>query len=799
MHTCKHLRFRLWLLVVATASLPIFASVTCAQIPGLPQVTQPKAGSPPKAEAQESAEQTRARVRKLLDDAREQSERPAQPVPAGIEPREIAELREAQLKLVIFYDVQLRTLDQLDRARAARQAAEARERDWTGFDTPPPYSIVVLDQLRDDADVARTRIGLLEAAVARLRLDAGRAQDDLRRAEEDARRAEDALGSASAPEDKTRAAWRLDLARVKGRAAAATAAVAALVTQFRGDDLATRRAELELLERQVAVASQNTTFTEADVATARKRIDDQIEVERRERDAIDAQADERLRQRDAAKEALAQAQHSAKATAAERATAQARVEAADARVDSLRDQSDALQGLIVLDEQTSAAWGARYTVFHGPDPEAKRIAAAKLREGAQRSANWKVYTESLVREARAKLADVEAELTATNVAPGEVRYQQDALAARRGALLARERLESALDATSRQLGLWVADLDTAKEQRDLRARLVDAWLALRDRLRTVWNFELFAVEDTTVAAGQSITISRGVTVGKSIGALLVFLLGYWVIAASARGIERRLVARGFDAARSRTARRWVLALWAVLLLLLTLNVARIPFTVFAFLGGALAIGAGFGTQTLIKNLVSGMVVLMERQVRVGDIVDVENVSGTITEVNLRSSTVRGFDGVEAIVPNSVFIENKVTNWTHSDRKVRRVVKVGVTYGSPVREVDELLQECAKRHGLVLADPPPLVIFEDFGDSALHFALYIWVELRPGVNSLQVMSDVRFMIEKTFAEAGIVMAYPQRDLHLDAPKPLRVELVREQKLDQPAPIAAVRPAAGRSDG
>ena len=203
----------------------------------------------------------------------------------------------------------------------------------------------------------------------------------------------------------------------------------------------------------------------------------------------------------------------------------------------------------------------------------------------------------------------------------------------------------------------------------------------------------------------------------------------------------------------------------------------------AFLGGALAIGVGFGAQTLIKNPVSGMVMLMERQVRVRDTVELDNITGTVTEVNLRSSIVRGFDGVEAIVPNSVFTENKA-NWTHTDRKVRRVVKVGVPYGSPVREAAEILADCAKRHGLVLGDPQPLVIFEDFGDNALAFALYIWLDLRPGVNSMQVMSDLRFMIEKSFADAGIVIAYPQRDVHLDSAKPLWVEVVQEQKPNQP---------------
>lgn len=771
--------------MLAAACGMLLAGPNFAQLPGLPKLAPPNAEVPPKIEASETTEQARARVSKLLDEARAQIERPPRPVPAGIDPREVAELREAQLKLVVVYDIEFRILDQLDRARSARQAAERGDHDWTGFETPPPYSIFFVDELRDDVDNTRNRIALLEAALARLKVDAERNQADLRQAEVDARRAEDALSSASAPEDRERAAWRLELARVKARAAAAFAAVTSVVMRFRGDDLAASRVKLSLLGRQVDTASRNMTFTEADVATARKRLGDQVTAVRRELAELEAQAGTWMQQRDAAKGALDRVQHNSTVTAAERATAQARLGAAEAWVDALRDQSDALQGLIVLSGQSMATWDYRYTLVHDTDPEAKRVAAAKLREAAERVTGWKVYTESLAREARAKLADIETELTTADVAPAALRYEQDALAARRKALLARERLENSLDATMRQLDLWVADVAVVQAKRDLQARLVDAWLALRDGVRRVWNFELFAVEDTTVADGQSVTISRGVTVGKSVGAFLIFLLGYWAIAAAARSIERRLVTRGFDPARSRTARRWVLAFSAALLLLLTLNLARIPFTVFAFLGGALAIGAGFGTQTLIKNLVSGMVVLLERQVRVGDIVEVENVSGTITEVNLRSSTVRGFDGVEAIVPNSVFVENKVTNWTHSDRKVRRIIKVGVVYGTPVRKVADLLHECAKRHGLVLTDPPPFVIFEDFGDNALVFGLYIWVELRSGVNTVQVMSDIRFMIEKAFADAGIVVAYPQRDVHLAATKPLRFEMVQAQKPDTPA--------------
>jgi len=223
-------------------------------------------------------------------------------------------------------------------------------------------------------------------------------------------------------------------------------------------------------------------------------------------------------------------------------------------------------------------------------------------------------------------------------------------------------------------------------------------------------------------------------------------------------------------------RRWMMALWAFVLLALTLNLARIPLTVFAFLGGALAIGVGFGTQTIIRNFISGLIVLMERQVQVGDIVDVDGVTGTVTEVNLRSSTLMGFDGVEAIIPNSSLLENKVTNWTHTDKRVRRVIKVGVAYGSPVRQVAELLLDCMQRHGQVLKDPEPRVLFDDFGDSALVFSMQFWLEMKPNVSSVVVMSDLRFMVYKALDEAGIAIPFPQRDLHLDASRPLQVELL-----------------------
>jgi small-conductance mechanosensitive channel len=225
-----------------------------------------------------------------------------------------------------------------------------------------------------------------------------------------------------------------------------------------------------------------------------------------------------------------------------------------------------------------------------------------------------------------------------------------------------------------------------------------------------------------------------------------------------------------------TLRRWTNASGLLALLLLTLNLAQIPLTVFAFAGGALAIGIGFGTQTLIKNLISGMIVLVERNIRVGDIIEVEGVTGTVTAVDVRSSTLRGFDGVESMIPNAMLLEQKVTNWTLTSAKLRRVVKVGVAYGSPLRDAARILAQCVERHDAVLKDPAPQVLFEDFGDDACILCAYFWIDLTPSVSAPLVMSEIRFQVEEEFAKAGIGIAFPQRDVHLDAAQPLRVEVV-----------------------
>ncbi|MFO1308796.1 MAG: mechanosensitive ion channel [Burkholderiales bacterium] len=757
------------MLAIALAAI---AAAPAAQLPGFPGgKSAPAATTPAPPPAAESAADARARLEKLAAAARAERDRTPSAPPAGITPAEEDARYEAVATLAYAYDGQLRALAEAERLRAARAAAEAAEREWAGFAEPPPYPVARVDALRDAADAARARIAAIESAGAHVDAEADRLQEAARRADEELRRAREAAEIASDGPQRAATAWRADAADWQARSVGARAALARMAADGKREEANARRAELKLLDRQVGAAMRSMRFDESDLAAARKRLDESLEALRRERTTLQRESAERVRERDAASREADAAKTGTPAAEA----AQARLRAAQAWVDTLAVEGEALTGVSTLASLASQMWGHRYALFHATDEEARRAALARMREGAAQLTSWRAYIDDAVSGSRSRLRAAETAADEPAGAPALARYRADAAKAAARELAAYERIQARHAEALRVLTRWIGDAEKADAARDWRARLAGAWLDVRDAVRALWNFELFAVEDSSVVDGKAVTVERGVTVGKSVGALLLFVIGYWLAARLVRFVERRAVAAGRDAARAKTIRRWALAVVAVGLLLLTLNVVRIPITVFAFLGGALAIGVGFGTQTIIRNFISGMILLMERRVQVGDTIEIDGVTGTVTSVDLRSTTVAGADGLETIVPNSMLLEHKVTNWTLTSRSVRRSVSVGVAYGTPMRQAAELIEATAKRHGNVLADPAPFVVFEDFGDSAQVLTLYFWVELRPQVSALRVASDLRFMLEKQLAEAGISIAFPQRELRVDTSRALRVEV------------------------
>jgi len=181
------------------------------------------------------------------------------------------------------------------------------------------------------------------------------------------------------------------------------------------------------------------------------------------------------------------------------------------------------------------------------------------------------------------------------------------------------------------------------------------------------------------------------------------------------------------------------------------------------LGGAVGVGIGFGLQAIVNNFVSGLILLFERPVKVGDIIDVDNQIGEVKELGLRATTVQTFDNAEIVIPNSQLITGSVTNWTLAEKKVRVRVPVGVAYGTDIEKVLKILLTVANENPAVLSSPKPVALFLAFGSSSLDFELRAWI---PDVNDkLSILSELNQEVEAEFDAAGIEIPFPQTDLHL----------------------------------
>jgi small-conductance mechanosensitive channel len=201
----------------------------------------------------------------------------------------------------------------------------------------------------------------------------------------------------------------------------------------------------------------------------------------------------------------------------------------------------------------------------------------------------------------------------------------------------------------------------------------------------------------------------------------------------------------------------------------------------ALIAGALSVGIGFGLQNVVNNFVSGLILLVERPIKVGDWVLVGGHEGFVKQIKVRATEIETFQRASVIIPNSEFISNAVTNLTHKDSFGRVDVSIGVAYGSDVNQVMEVLKKCLRENSSILEFPEPFVLFQGFGDSSLDFETRAYI---PEVSRIfRVSSEVRVAIYTALAEAGIEIPFPQRDVHIKSlPKGLRNEAGESDRPD-----------------
>lgn len=459
------------------------------------------------------------------------------------------------------------------------------------------------------------------------------------------------------------------------------------------------------------------------------------------------------------------------------ARARADLDSAQANEAAARSDVDRLRQLIEIGGYGLQVWDARAELYAMPRPDATRLSeiAESVKVGLLRITQARdTLSQRLSLKEQEAFAFREDLVFAKDPIAREV-LTAKLLAANTEADSVRLVL-TALDKFEQLLKLLQSEIGDQAKNRTVKEQIKDYGQQLQKSIKSAWNYELFTVDDVVVADGKEVKTSRSITIGKSVGAIALLLFGFmlisWLIRSSIALAERRI---GLRPSAATQARRWLMLVATGTLVILSFNLVQIPLSIFAFLGGALAIGVGFGAQNIIKNLISGGMLLIERPIRIGDLVEMEGVRGRVTSIGMRFSTIHSGDGIDTLIPNSELVEKKLTNWTFSNPNVRREIKVGVSYNAAPETVKSLIQSAGQEHPAVMQTPAPMVVLDELGDSALIFTLRYWIRVDISPDGRIVDSDLRCDILGKLKEAGIDVPYPQQDVHLSTTYPIKVSI------------------------
>lgn len=277
----------------------------------------------------------------------------------------------------------------------------------------------------------------------------------------------------------------------------------------------------------------------------------------------------------------------------------------------------------------------------------------------------------------------------------------------------------------------------------------------------IFNYKLFEINQTPV------------TLSSILMFVLIFALFYFLSRTIDKLFIRKILNRlQVDESKTFTMSRITHYLVMISGTVVAFQFIGIDLSGLAVIFGLLSVGIGFGLQNVTSNFISGLILLFERPIKIGDRVTVGDTQGDVIDINIRSTTIRTLNNITFIVPNSEFVSSKVINWSHGDSKIRLEVPVGVSYKSDLDLVLKALEEVAVEHPAVLDKPASDILFVEFGDSSWNMELRVWIE--DPKKHPRIRSDLNCAIVRKFREYGIEIPYPQRDLNLRNPDTITIE-------------------------
>lgn len=618
--------------------------------------------------------------------------------PASATDDELKLRRYYMLERIRAIESQIRNITRLSELSQQLEAARETANNWTKLEQPPPYSVALVDELAREKLAAESQVQSQETRRNLIRAMRDTMSGTLKDLAVTIRQKEEQLSSADHSRKsvdnagKAALAWSQELDRQRLRTTSAI--VKSLESAQRVNEIELEAAAISatLAARKAEAAQSESAFSDADYKRVKAAIDAEsrnisrelsraVDTETAATKKLEQAAENLARQQALAASEPLQADSPATTEALKHAVALAEIEvsAANAALDMLRFKPSSI-------EMQRAIWDYRYRLHGDRNPQLLAEARKTLAEISSRLALLTQIADRQKTVLRADMGD-RAQLILTT----SDNDKRELLARAQEFDLGREEIlrsvAASFGSTQYLLSRATEELGKDAKQHQWGSGVKSAYYLTSGFLQDAWNFELFAIEDTIDVEGKKVTGYTSITLGKVLRAIFLFVGGVFLSLWLSRRAESFVVRRfGYDPAQARILRKWISAAGLAIILVAVLIWVRIPLTVFAFLGGAVAIGLGFGMQNLLKNLISGLMLLFERPFRAGDLVEVGPIRGNIVEIGIRSSVIRDANGVDTLIPNNTFVEQSVTNWTYESAKVRFCIRVGVAYGSPVREV-----------------------------------------------------------------------------------------------------------------
>ncbi len=669
-------------------------------------------------------------------------------------------------KIEAVYQRQLTSTERRDslKREEANLGKKLESQQESLISQPPPYTLTIYDALLDGLTTVKQQEQTITIVLKSAKKVFEEAKTKLEEAGHKVRDAIEELQKEGQTEKSLRMSWDLEYAKGGEELAKAFLDLQRIVTENAETELGLAQLKKQIVERHV-------NWVKSKLAFDQKDLDNHLDSLEERRITLQTRVDTLRQGQQEVENAWVEAQNDFEAAQgaeeAVKARATAFLKAREAWRETYQKVLEQTEIIQLVLEQEKQFWQRRYGLL------AKDANYEELESWEKETSDYVKNIERNIRVKGKYQTNLQSEIAGIQKQLADDALNPDM----------KQHVETHVEALNKMAERGFEYLSLLQGSRAIGQRLLDEinWrqkdIALKKTikglggiLQNIWEIELWVVDE------------RSVTVRKLVIALCIFVVGMWLARWFTHSVIRRILLRTrFDKSATAAIDKMLYSLALLTFLIFALRFVNIPLTVFTFLGGAIAIGVGFGAQNLLNNFISGFILLAERPVKINDLIEVENNFGIIENIGMRCTRVRTPGNVHILVPNSSFLEKNIVNWTLSDQEIRAKVELGVACDSDPHEVSRLMLKAVHENKKVMKTPEPIALFDEVGDSSLTFIVYFWVSMK----SLQLLerriieSDIRFRIVELFREARIVVAHPQHDVHLATSKPLEMRVVSSE--------------------